>query len=351
MTMKPLLYDYFPDELPEVLRPFGIQSFRIRQINEWLGKCVCSFDAMTNLAKKLRDDLSNQFDLCAFTATAVLKSQLDDTRKYFFTLRDGEHIEAVLLHYHHGYSVCVSTQAGCKMGCKFCASAACGVGRNLSAGEILSELVAITNDMRQDVPDFRIGHVVLMGIGEPLDNYDNVLRFLKLVMHPERFGIGARNLSLSTCGLVPQIYKLAEENIPLTLSVSLHAPTDELRDSLMPINHRYKLKELMQACRAYDAKTGRRISFEYALMEGTNDSVECAEKLAKLVNSLPCHVNVIPVNEVPGAPFRKVHEKQRLLFTNTLEKCKINVTVRRTLGADIEAACGQLRRDEKSLDC
>ena len=343
--MKPLLYDYFPHELTDLFAPFNLQSFRFKQIDEWLKKCVRSFDEMTNLPAATREKLDEAFDLSAFSETTVLKSQLDDTRKYFFTLRDGEHIEAVLLHYHHGYSVCVSTQAGCKMGCKFCASAACGFGRNLSAGEILSELCAITRDMREDVPDFRIGHIVLMGIGEPLDNYDNVLRFLRLAMHPSRFGIGARNISLSTCGLVPEIYKLAQEEIPLTLSVSLHAPTDEIRDSIMPINHRYKLKELLEACRAYDTKTGRRISFEYALMEEKNDSVACAEILARLLKGLDCHVNVIPINEVPGAPFRKAHENQRALFTNTLEKCKINVTVRRTLGADIEAACGQLRRN------
>lgn len=342
--MKPLLYDYYPEELAELLAPFNLKGFRLKQVNEWLSKCVSSFSQMSNLPNQVRLDLEEAFDLNAFEDVTILKSKLDDTRKYFFTLRDGEHVEAVLLHYHHGYSVCVSTQAGCKMGCKFCASATCGFGRDLTSGEILSELCAITRDMRENDPTFRIGHIVLMGIGEPLDNYDNVLKFIRLSMHTDRFGIGARNISLSTCGLVPEIYRLADENIPLTLSISLHAPTDEIRDSIMPINHRHKLGELLQACRDYDSKTGRRISFEYALMEGKNDSVACAEILARLLKGLDCHVNVIPINEVPGAPFRKVRENQRELFTNTLEKCKINVTVRRTLGADIEAACGQLRR-------
>ena len=342
--MKHLLYDDFPEEIAHLFAEENLPRFRSKQVNEWLKKCVLDFEQMSNLPIGLRETLAKRFDLNAFTEVTVIQSKLDDTRKYFFTLRDGEHIEAVLLHYHHGYSVCVSTQAGCKMGCKFCASSACGFGRDLTCGEILSELVAITADMRQSQPDFRIGHVVLMGIGEPLDNYDNVIRFLRLAMHEERFGIGARNLSLSTCGLVDKIEKLAEENIPLTLSISLHAPTDAQRDAIMPVNHRYPLSLLIDACRDYDRKTGRRISFEYALIAGENDSVEDAKTLATLLRGLDCHVNLIPVNEVPGAPYRKVRENQRLLFTNTLEKCKINVTVRRTLGADIEAACGQLRR-------
>ena len=342
--MKHLLYDDFPTEIGRLFSERGLPSFRAKQINEWLGKCALDFSQMTNLPIALREELMREFDLNAFRDVTVIQSKLDDTRKYFFTLRDGEHIEAVLLHYHHGYSVCVSTQAGCKMGCKFCASSACGFGRDLTCGEILSELVAITADMRKTTPDFRIGHIVLMGIGEPLDNYDNVLRFLRLAMDEERFGIGARNISLSTCGLVDKIAKLAEENIPLTLSISLHAPTDRQRDAIMPVNRRFPLAALIDACRDYDRKTGRRISFEYALIAGENDSVEDAKTLANLLRDLNCHVNLIPVNEVPGAPYRKVREDQRLLFTNTLEKCKINVTVRRTLGADIEAACGQLRR-------
>lgn len=342
--MKHLLYDDFPTEIGRLFSERGLPSFRAKQINEWLGKCALDFSQMTNLPIALREDLMREFDLNAFDDVTVIQSKLDDTRKYFFTLRDGEHIEAVLLHYHHGYSVCVSTQAGCKMGCKFCASSACGFGRDLTCGEILSELVAITADMRKTTPDFRIGHIVLMGIGEPLDNYDNVLRFLRLAMDEERFGIGARNISLSTCGLVDKIAKLAEENIPLTLSISLHAPTDRQRDAIMPVNRRFPLAALIDACRDYDRKTGRRISFEYALIAGENDSVEDAKTLANLLRGLDCHVNLIPVNEVPGAPYRTARENQRLLFTNTLEKCKINVTVRRTLGADIEAACGQLRR-------
>ena len=342
--MKHLLYDDFPTEIGRLFSERGLPSFRAKQINEWLGKCALDFSQMTNLPIALREDLMQEFDLNAFRDVTVIQSKLDDTRKYFFTLRDGEHIEAVLLHYHHGYSVCVSTQAGCKMGCKFCASSACGFGRDLTCGEILSELVAITADMRKTIPDFRIGHIVLMGIGEPLDNYDNVLRFLRLAMDEERFGIGARNISLSTCGLVDKIAKLAEENIPLTLSISLHAPTDLKRDAIMPVNRRFPLAALIDACRDYDRKTGRRISLEYALIAGENDSVEDAKTLANLLRGLDCHVNLIPVNEVPGASYRTARENQRLLFTNTLEKCKINVTVRRTLGADIEAACGQLRR-------
>lgn len=347
--MKQLLYDRLPSEIDAIIEQKKLPKFRGKQINEWLKKCALSFSEMSNLPQGLRDLFSEEFDLSAFSEVTVLQSKLDDTRKYFFTLRDGEHVEAVLLHYHHGYSVCVSTQAGCKMGCKFCASSLCGFGRNLTAGEILSQLVAITRDMRAANEEFRIGHVVLMGIGEPLDNYDEVLRFLHLAMSEERTNIGARNISLSTCGLVPQIYRLAEENLALTLSVSLHAPNNEIRDSIMPINHRYPLEELIEACHAYTKTTKRRISFEYALLENKNDSQECALQLARLLKGLDCHVNVIPVNEVDGTPFQKVRENQRQLFTNTLEKCKINVTVRRTLGADIEAACGQLRR-EKAKD-
>jgi len=302
---------------------------------------------MTNLSHSLRETLDRMFWVSNMTETERLVSKLDGTRKYLFTLPDGEYVESVLLSYKHGYSVCLSTQVGCKMGCKFCASTKAGFLRNLSAGEILLQMVEITRDMRRVEPDFRIGHVVLMGIGEPLDNYNNVLRFCRLCNHKDLFGIGYRNISLSTCGIIPKIKKLMTEEIPITLSISLHASNSRLRSELMPVNSRYPLEELLHVCKEYTQKTGRRISFEYALIAGVNDTPQRAKELIGLLSGWLNHLNLIPVNPTKETAFRPGDKKSVQQFLLLLEKGGVNATVRRTLGADIEAACGQLRRTKQ----
>lgn len=343
--MKPFLWDLDHDELTRLTASFGAPKFRVGQIENWIARGALSFDEMTNLPASFREDLKSALNVRTVRDLSVVESALDDTKKFFYTLLDGEHVEAVLMHYEYGYSVCISTQAGCKMGCAFCASSRLGFGRNLSCAEMLGELFEITRFMRETHPDFRIGHLVLMGIGEPMDNYENVLKFLRAVTSGPAFQISARNVSLSTCGIVPKIHALSRESIPLTLSVSLHAPTDAIRDRLMPINRTYPLNVLIPACRAYYETTKRRVYFEYALIKDVNDGVEHARSLAGLIRGFDAHVNLIPMNDVPGSKLCKSPEKQQILFTNTLKQCKISVTVRRTLGADIEAACGQLRRN------
>ena len=303
---------------------------------------------MTNLSKAQRETLSRLFYISNMKETECLVSRLDGTRKYLFTLPDGEYVESVLLSYKHGFSVCLSTQVGCKMGCQFCASTKAGFARNLSAGEILLQMVEITRNMRKTDPDFHIGHVVLMGIGEPLDNYGQVIRFLKLCHEEALFGISYRNISLSTCGLVPQIRRLMEEDLPITLSVSLHASNSPLRESLMPINRKYPLEELIPVCREYTHRTGRRISFEYAVIAGKNDSPREAEELIRLLSGFINHLNLIPVNPTRETSFRPADRKSIQLFASRLEKGGVHTTVRRTLGADIQAACGQLRREKQT---
>ena len=344
MTEKTDLLSLFPEELRDLLKDRGIPGYRAGQIYAWLYRGVRSFDEMTDLPQDLRRRLGEWFDAVSFRDEACVASRLDETRKYLFTLADGEYVESVLLSYKHGYSVCLSTQAGCRMGCRFCASTGAGFSRNLSPSEILEQIAAITRERRGEDPDFRVSHVVLMGIGEPLDNYDNVIRFLKLVNRKEGFGISYRNISLSTCGLVPRIRDLAREALPVTLSVSLHAPDNALRDSMMPVNRRYPLEELIPACRDYTRETGRRISFEYALIHGVNDTDRCAGELISLLSGWMNHVNLIPVNETKGSGFHAGSRKELLAFQSKLEKGGLNATIRRTLGADIAAACGQLRR-------
>jgi 23S rRNA (adenine2503-C2)-methyltransferase len=281
--------------------------------------------------------------------TDYLVSKIDGTMKFLFTLPDGEYVESVLLSYKHGYSVCLSAQVGCKMGCQFCASTKAGFCRQLSAGEILLQMVEITRIKRVSDPDFRIGHVVLMGIGEPLDNYDNVIRFLRLCNQKELFGIGYRNISLSTCGLIPQIRRLMEEDLPITLSISLHASNSRLRSELMPINRTYPLPELMEVCKEYTKKTGRRISFEYALIAGVNDSPERKNELVSLLGGWLNHLNLIPINPTKETDFKPGDRAKMVLFAQSLQKAGVNATIRRTLGADIQAACGQLRREKQQL--
>ncbi len=344
MTNKIDIRALTKEELEAVFAEHTIERYRATQVWQWLYKHVDSFSQMSNLPLSLRSRLDEIFFICAPLHVDRICSKLDSTRKYLFTLEGGDYVESVLLEYAHGYSVCLSSQVGCKMGCTFCASSKAGFSRNLSPSEILLQMEYITRDMQKDHPDFRIGHIVLMGIGEPLDNYDNVLRFLRLANEKDGFGISYRNISLSTCGLVDKIDRLAEEGLPITLSVSLHAPSDQIRSQTMPINHKYPIRELMGACKRYTEKTGRRISFEYALIRGVNDSPAHARMLGKLLRGMLCHLNLINVNETKENNCKKTSKEALKLFTNELKECKINVTLRRTMGADIEAACGQLRR-------
>ncbi len=328
------------EELSLALSEINLPKFRTDQIFSWLQqKGVSSFDEMSNLSKDLRNTLSSSFEIRSCEIETKRVSNEDGTIKYLFKLLDGEYIESVLMKYKYGYSLCVSTQVGCRMGCKFCASTLGGVIRNLTASEILSQVHMAQND-----ENIRVSHVVLMGMGEPFDNWENVKRFLSLVNCEEGFGLSMRNISLSTCGIVPKIYELMDMNLQLTLSVSLHAPNDKIRSDLMPINNKYNVSELIKACRAYTKSTSRRISFEYSMISGVNDSDRCAEELSSLLKGMLCHVNLIPVNNVRENNFVKSDKNRLSKFVEILDKNKINVTVRRTLGKDIEASCGQLRK-------
>ena len=327
------------NELSEALECYSLAKFRIGQIYSWLyEKGVLDFDEMTNLPKPLRENLKKDFTIKNCRIDVKQKSKIDGTVKYLYELDEGEYVECVVMKYKYGYSICISTQLGCKMGCKFCASAIGGFKRNLTASEMLSEIYTAMHDL-----DVRISHIVLMGTGEPLDNYVNVRRFLELVTDEKGLNISMRHISLSTCGIVPAIYKLADEKLGLTLSVSLHAPFDELRSRTMPVNDKWHIAELMEACKYYTEKTSRRISFEYAMISGVNDSRECAERLSELLKGMLCHVNLIPVNNVRENSFTKSNDKSIKSFMDILEKNGLTVTVRRTLGSDIDASCGQLR--------
>lgn len=329
------------DELAAETALMGLPKFRTGQIYRWLHKAgVPDFDSMTDLSVDLRRKLSDNFVIFGCDIEKKLVSEYDETIKYLFRLFDGEFIESVLMKYKYGYTVCVSSQVGCRMGCKFCASTLNGVVRSLKPSEILSQVYAISRDN-----GIRVSHIVMMGMGEPLDNYENVLRFLKLINDPGGAEISMRHISLSTCGIVPKIYRLAEENLQLTLSVSLHAPNDEIRSSMMPVAKRWSINELMDACRTYTQKTSRRISFEYALVSGVNDSPECANELAALLRGMLCHINLIPVNEVKETGCRESSPERVKKFSEILEQKGFAVTVRRKLGSDIDAACGQLRRN------
>lgn len=330
-------------ELCEKITALGIPAFRGKQIwRQLFTNLKTDFAEMSDIPKSLLPILEENFEIRAPRVLDKLVSQLDGTEKYLMTLYDGSVIESVLMRYEHGNSVCVSTQVGCRQGCAFCASTKNGFVRCLSAGEILGQIETITREHSGE-RDFRVDNIVLMGIGEPLDNYDNVVKFLRLVNDKNGLNIGFRHISLSTCGLVPEIKRLAEENLPITLSISLHAPNDEIRNTIMPVNRRYPIDELLRACREYQSVTGRRISFEYALISGVNDTEEHARELAKRLKGMLCHVNLIPVNPIREKNFKKTTKKDLILFTNTLNNSKINATVRRRLGADIDAACGQLR--------
>ena len=330
------------EELGAMLKAAGFPAFRAAQVGNWLDKGVTDFGEMTNLPGNLKEWLTANCCIPSVTIERRLESKRDETVKYLFRLHDGETVESVLMHYHHGWSQCLSTQVGCRMGCTFCATGMGGLIRNLSAAEMIAQIEAAQADR-----GVRVSSIVLMGMGEPLDNYDNVRRFLQMLSEPEGVHIGMRHVSLSTCGLVDQIYRLMEEDLQLTLSVSLHAPNDEIRSRTMPVNRKYPIDELLKACREYARVTGRRISFEYAMIDGVNDSDACALELASRLKGMLCHVNLIPVNEVQGKDHRRSSIQRLKRFSQVLEQQGITVTVRRTLGADINASCGQLRRQER----
>lgn len=328
------------DELNNEIVDLGEKSFRAKQIYDWLHvKLVRSFDEMTNLSNDLRKKLAETYTLTTLEIVRVQESKIDGTRKYLFKLPDGNLIESVWMIYKHGNSVCVSSQVGCRMGCKFCASTIDGLERNLLPSEILDQIYAITLDTKE-----RVSNVVVMGSGEPMDNYDNTVKFVKMLSDEHGLNISQRNITVSTCGLVPKIYELAEEDLSITLAISLHATTDEKRRNLMPIANKYSIKEIKDACLHYFDKTGRRLTFEYSLVGGVNDTDEDADELADILREVNGHVNLIPVNPIKERDYVSSTDKRVAAFKNKLEKKQINVTIRREMGRDIDGACGQLRR-------
>ena len=327
------------EEITDALRAMGEPAFRGKQVFSWLHKGATDFAEMNNLSKPLREKLGKEFTITAPTVARKQVSRLDGTVKYLWELRDGNCIETVLMSYHHGNTVCISSQVGCRMGCKFCASTIAGKVRDLTPSEMLDQVLFTQLDSGKD-----ISNIVLMGIGEPLDNRANVLRFLQLVNHPEGLNIGMRHISLSTCGVVPGIDALAEENLQLTLSVSLHAPDSATRSRIMPVNNADDVEELFAACHRYFKKTGRRISFEYAMIDGVNDHDWQADLLAERIRGMPGHVNLIPLNDVVESEFKP--SRRVAAFQKRLESHGLTATVRRSLGGDIDASCGQLRRKE-----
>ena len=331
--------DYNLEDLKQEMLSIGEKPYRAEQIFKWIYiDKVKTFEEMTNLSLELRKKLEENYTMCNFK---ILKKQesSDGTKKYLFDVLDGNAIETVLMEYNSWKTICVSSQIGCKMGCKFCASTGIPFVRNLTSGEIVEQILAV----EQDIQD-RISNVVFMGIGEPLDNYENVIKAIKIINNPKGINIGARHISVSTSGLVPRIYDLANENIQCTLSISLHATTDEKRSSMMPVNNRYNIAELMQACRDYIKITNKRISFEYALAKDNNDNLEDAKELVNLLKGMICHVNLIPINKIENGKFTKSSNENIIKFRDYLNEHGIVATIRRELGSDIDAACGQLRR-------
>lgn len=327
-------------ELVNETQKLGLKPFRAKQIYSWLHKFgAVSFDEMSNISKDLRNTLDDNYFIPSCEIENKYVSKIDDTVKYLFRLYDGEYIESVIMKYKYGYTICVSSQVGCKMGCKFCASTLAGFKRNLSASEIEGQLHAAQKDL-----GIRISNIVLMGIGEPLDNYDNVIKFLRNVNDENGLNISMRNITLSTCGIVPNIYKLMEEDLQITLTISLHAPNDEIISRTMPVNDKWNIDEVLKACKDYANKTNRRVSFEYTLIKDVNDTEECALELSRRLNGMLCHVNLIPVNNVEERKNIRSTDDSINKFMHLLKKNGINATIRRTLGSDINASCGQLRR-------
>ncbi len=346
--MKINLFDLSLDEMKEFVKELGEPQFRGKQIFEWMYRGAESFEDMTNIPKSLREKLSENSFLGGMSIYEKYVSKIDETRKYLLQLSDGNFIETVLMKYEYGYTVCVSSQVGCKMGCKFCASTVNGWVRNLTPGEIIGQILCVQKDLGQ-----RISNVVMMGIGEPFDNFENVLKSIKLMNSSEGLMIGQRHISVSTCGLADKIRVLADMKMQITLLISLHAPNDERRSQIMPVNNKFNIDELMSACDYYIKETGRRISFEYTLISGVNDTLEEADTLAKLVKGKLCHVNLIPVNKVEESGFSKSSRERIEAFKVRLEKNGLVATVRREMGSDINAACGQLRnkKTKQSRNC
>lgn len=328
-------------ELKEEIQQLGEKPFRAGQIYKWLHvDKVETFDEMTNISKDLRQKLSDEFEIRTLEPIKVLISKIDGTRKYLFRIKGGTIIESVLMRYHHGNSVCISTQSGCRMGCRFCASTLNGLDRNLEPSELLEQIYQIEKNIGE-----KVSNIVLMGSGEPLDNYDNVTKFLELITDENGANISQRNITLSTCGLVPKINELAMKHLQITLAISLHASDDETRRKLMPIANKYTIDEVLEACRNYFKETGRRITFEYSLVAGENDTIGEADRLAARIKGINCHVNLIPVNPIKERNFVQSGKRAVLDFKRRLEKYKINVTIRREMGRDINGACGQLRNE------
>lgn len=340
MTQKTDVKSLTLSELKKELESRGEKAFRAKQMYEWMHvKLARNFEEMTNLSKDFREKCKEWYTYTALTPVKIQESKIDGTRKYLFALADGNVVESVWMKYKHGNSVCISSQVGCRMGCRFCASTLDGLERNLTPAEMLDQIYAITLHTGE-----RVSNVVVMGTGEPMDNYDNMLTFLKLLTDENGLNISQRNVTVSTCGIVPKMRELAEEHLQITLALSLHATTDEKRRKLMPIANKYSIQELMDACAYYFEQTGRRITFEYSLVGGVNDTDEDAEELIGLAKPLCCHINLIPVNPIKERDYVQSDTERIQRFKNKLEKKRINATVRREMGRDIDGACGQLRR-------
>ncbi len=340
LNMKLNLRNFTYKELESYITSLGEPKFRAKQIFKWLYSDISSIDDMSNISKELRRHLKNEATVNSLEIEEKFVSSIDETRKYLLKLSDGNYVESVLMKYHHGYTVCISSQVGCRMGCSFCASTIGGRIRNLTPSEIMGQIMAVEKDIGE-----RISNIVMMGIGEPFDNFDNVIKFLENVSHPDGLNIGHRHITVSTCGVADKIGEFAAFAPQVNLSVSLHATNDEMRSNIMPINKKYNLDTLLSACKDYIKTTNRRITFEYTLIAGVNDNIKTAKELSKLLSGMLCHVNLIPVNAVDETGFKRTDKNQVETFRQYLENHKIPATVRREMGSDINAACGQLRKN------
>lgn len=336
--IKKSLRDFELKELEIMLKSKSIQAFRAKQIFSWIHKGINEYDEMKNISNEIKSKLKEHYDVSNMEIETMLESKIDSTKKYLMKLSDRNVIECVFMKYKHGNTICISTQVGCNMKCSFCASTIHGKSRDLNAGEMLGQILEVSRDTGE-----KISNIVLMGSGEPLDNYDEVMRFLRIINHPQGLNISMRNITISTCGIIPKIVELMREKLQITLAVSLHSVEDETRNSLMPINKKYPINELLKVCRQYTKFTGRRITFEYALIKNNNDNLENANKLAELLKGMNCHVNLIPINPVVESSFKASTNERARAFQEVLKRKNIEATIRRELGSDIDAACGQLR--------